>query len=251
MRPATLFGTTFGRDRRRRHRVRDREERQRLQRHADGVGLVRRAPMATIPTGGLVMDATGDLFGTTEIGGANSDGTIYEIARNGSGYSSTPTVLASFNGTIGGSLVGSLITDAAGDLFGTTHGGGGDRDGTVFESSRLAAATAVRRRSWPRSAGSKVTGARVAWSWMRPAICLRNDGASAEPTATVRFCSKSPSWQQLQQTPTVLTSFNATDSEGPVESLIIDAVAIWSGRPKRGSNRDGRCSRFQFVRQRR
>ena len=50
---------------------------------------------------GLIADAAGDLFGTTTCGGANGDGTVFEIAKTGSGYASTPTTLVSFNGANG------------------------------------------------------------------------------------------------------------------------------------------------------
>ena len=44
----------------------------------------------------------------------------------------TPTTLVSFNGSNGAYPYAGLIADAAGDLFGTT-GGGGNSYGTVFE----------------------------------------------------------------------------------------------------------------------
>ena len=43
------------------------------------------------------MDSSGNLYGTTERGGANGDGTVFELAHG----SSTITTLASFNGTNG------------------------------------------------------------------------------------------------------------------------------------------------------
>jgi uncharacterized repeat protein (TIGR03803 family) len=53
----------------------------------------------------LIADANGDLFGTTNTGGANNDGTVFEIVTTGTAsapiYSSTPTILASFNGANG------------------------------------------------------------------------------------------------------------------------------------------------------
>ena len=76
------------------------------------------------PDGSLIADANGDLFGTTDAGGANNDGTVFEIAKTAHGYASTPTTLVSFNGTNGASPVGGLIADAHGDLFGTTEFGG-------------------------------------------------------------------------------------------------------------------------------
>src|SRR5262245_20638659 len=49
------------------------------------------------PRGSLIADARGDLFGTTELGGANhnvdpnGDGTVFEIVKTANGYASTPT----------------------------------------------------------------------------------------------------------------------------------------------------------------
>ena len=44
----------------------------------------------------LIADADGDLIGTTAFGGANGDGTVFEIAKTSSGYPSTPTTLVIF-----------------------------------------------------------------------------------------------------------------------------------------------------------
>lgn len=82
--------------------------------------------------GNLIVDANGDLLGTTNGGGAAGDGTVFEIAKTATGYASAPTTLVSFNGSDGGDP-SSLIADAQGDLFGTTSGGGAIGDGTVFE----------------------------------------------------------------------------------------------------------------------
>ena len=84
------------------------------------------------PDAGLVADASGNLFGTTSSGGANGDGTVFELAK-GSG---TITTLASFNGTNGDDAHGGLHIDASGDLYGTAYGGGADEDGTVFEVAK-------------------------------------------------------------------------------------------------------------------
>jgi hypothetical protein len=84
--------------------------------------------------GGLLIDAAGDLFGLTGGGGANGDGSVFEIAKTASGYASAPTTLVSFGfGTAIRSSPVSLIVDAAGDFFGTTGAGGRDGGGTVFE----------------------------------------------------------------------------------------------------------------------
>ena len=87
-------------------------------------------PDGATPMAGLIADAAGDLFGTTEDGGAKNKGTVFEIKKTLTGYASSPTMLASFDGGAnGGGPQGSLIADANGDLFGTTPEG----NGTVFE----------------------------------------------------------------------------------------------------------------------
>ena len=69
----------------------------------------------------MVEDASGDLFGTTAVGGPYNDGVVYEIVNTSSGYASTPTVLASFNGDDGLLAIGGLFMDASGDLLGATR----------------------------------------------------------------------------------------------------------------------------------
>jgi uncharacterized repeat protein (TIGR03803 family) len=84
------------------------------------------------PTGPLIVDANGDLFGTTAQGGPGSQGTVFELVNTGSGYGQ-PLTLASFDGSNGSYLYAGLTADAQGDLFGTTYSGGANGSGTVFE----------------------------------------------------------------------------------------------------------------------
>ena len=93
------------------------------------------------PEAGLVADTAGNLYGTTASGGVNNDGTVFEIVNGGTAsapnYAAAPTTLVSFNGTDGANPQASLVLDAAGNLFGTTSGGGvyasDDDGGTIFE----------------------------------------------------------------------------------------------------------------------
>ena len=84
------------------------------------------------PAGGLIFDAAGNLYGTTFGGGAYGWGTVFELTPSGDG-SWTKRVLHSFNRSDGGQLEGGLIFDAAGNLYGTTSGGGVYGYGTVFK----------------------------------------------------------------------------------------------------------------------
>lgn len=87
------------------------------------------------PNAGLIADANGSLFGTTEDGGASGNGTVFEVVKTSSSYAATPTVVINFDGTDGGDPLGGLIADANGNLYGTTAEGGLSGDGTVFEIS--------------------------------------------------------------------------------------------------------------------
>jgi len=86
------------------------------------------------PFGGLTLDAAGNLYGTTELGGQFAHaGTVFELTNTGSGW--TETVLHNFNGTDGDEPLGGLVLDASGNVYGTTnHGGqGGGGGGMVFQ----------------------------------------------------------------------------------------------------------------------
>jgi uncharacterized repeat protein (TIGR03803 family) len=84
------------------------------------------------PFAGLIADQNGNLYGTTELGGAgcsqNGCGTIYKVAPDGS-----ETVLYAFTAkSDGANPVDSLLADSAGNLDGTALQGGLGY-GTVFQ----------------------------------------------------------------------------------------------------------------------
>lgn len=89
------------------------------------------------PQDGLILDAHGNLYGTTYYGGANSYGTVFELTPRGNGIW-TETVLHSFknNGQDGIYPSAGLAFDGKGNLYGTTTRGGthdAGSAGTVFE----------------------------------------------------------------------------------------------------------------------
>jgi uncharacterized repeat protein (TIGR03803 family) len=89
------------------------------------------------PVAGLVMDAAGNLFGTTsEDGGPfscglSSCGTVFELVNSPTGY--TEKVLYTFAESDGANPLAGLIMDSSGNLYGTTSNGGAYGFGTVFE----------------------------------------------------------------------------------------------------------------------
>jgi len=78
---------------------------------------------------GVVHDGLGNLYGTTENGGdANDDGIVFQLNPSGA-----ETVLHRFSGTDGSRPMAGVITDSAGNLYGTTYQGGAFGYGTVFK----------------------------------------------------------------------------------------------------------------------
>jgi len=88
------------------------------------------------PNGGLIFDASGNLYGTALFGGLPcDDGMVIELTPGPSGW--TLDVLHRFQGTWCGSdgynPAAGLVLDEAGNLYGTTVSGGMGGLGTVFE----------------------------------------------------------------------------------------------------------------------
>ncbi|MGO9126696.1 MAG: choice-of-anchor tandem repeat GloVer-containing protein [Terriglobales bacterium] len=93
---------------------------------------------AADPFGGLIADTAGNLYGTTNLGGSSNYGSVYELSPPTSNAGWRETDLYSFgDGDDGGFPYGALVFDAAGNLYGTTAGGGSSAClcGTVFELS--------------------------------------------------------------------------------------------------------------------
>ena len=95
---------------------------------------------------GLVEGSDLSFYGTTQLGGANDLGTAFNITTNG-----VETVLYSFGGgptgatsaTDGASPAGPLIQGSDGNFYGTTHSGGTNNAGTVFNMTSLGVETVL------------------------------------------------------------------------------------------------------------
>lgn len=80
------------------------------------------------PEHGVVRDSAGNLYGVTAFGGSSDEGTVYEIAKDG-----TFSTVHNFNGASdGGFLYGGLAIDRSGNLYGSTVSFGASGYGTVF-----------------------------------------------------------------------------------------------------------------------
>jgi len=88
--------------------------------------------------GAPVLDQAGNLYGTTENGGAYGEkdfgyGTVWKLSHGKKGW--TEKVLYSFKGGKGDGFgpVADVVFDAAGNIYGTTYLGGTSNNGVVFE----------------------------------------------------------------------------------------------------------------------
>jgi uncharacterized repeat protein (TIGR03803 family) len=91
------------------------------------------------PYGRLAQASNGNLYGTTQSGGAGGYGTIFRITTNGAF-----TPYHSFNWTDGSGPFGGLILADDGKLYGATVNGGAFGSGTVFRITPNGAFTLLR-----------------------------------------------------------------------------------------------------------
>jgi uncharacterized repeat protein (TIGR03803 family) len=85
------------------------------------------------PDGALALGSDGNLYGTTFLGGAHNQGTVFKITTSGA-----LTTLYSFGSKAGNAdgaePFGALVQGSNGNFYGTTYiGGNANNDGTVFD----------------------------------------------------------------------------------------------------------------------
>jgi len=85
-------------------------------------------PDGSAPRSDLILDQSGNLYGTTRNGGVSDFGTVFKLDTSGH-----EAVLHSFATGEGAAPFGGLVRDSAGNLYGTTFGGGDAGYGTVYK----------------------------------------------------------------------------------------------------------------------
>jgi len=85
------------------------------------------------PNGGLIVDATGALYGTGGGGANEGQGVIFRLKNAGGGrWENTTMYTFPSDGQNGSSPMAGLVLDAEGTFYGTASGGGAVGDGTAF-----------------------------------------------------------------------------------------------------------------------
>jgi len=177
----------------------------------------------SVPFAGLVEDSAGNLYGVASAGGDSGDGTLFELARNGSSYAFER--LYSFSGGADGSgPVGGLAIDAAGNLYGTTARGGAGGVGTVFEWSPGASAPTTLYAFSAPSTGVNADGALPEAPLLRDASGnLFGTAAVGGPSGDGVVFELSPAGSGYSFS--VLHAFSGGEDETtPVGGLVADAA---------------------------
>ena len=187
----------------------------------------------------LILDASGNLYGATPVGGAYDYGTVFELTRK-SGGAWAAKVLHNFKGGYGS--YGSLVFDSSGNLYGTTGGGGTYNYGTVFKLTPNARGhwTGTVLHSFDGKDGLQPLAGLIFKKGILYGTTLsggaygggtvfevsRNSGAGWTEKVLYSFCSS-----YLQSCP---------DGSGPQASLIFDATGNLFGTTASGGST--RCS---------
>ncbi|MFZ0657511.1 MAG: choice-of-anchor tandem repeat GloVer-containing protein [Candidatus Binataceae bacterium] len=200
---------------------------------------------ASSPVAGLIMDTSGNLYGTTSGGGKNGGGTVFELTTPSmSGGIWTETILRNFgNGsTDGSSPLAGLIMDASNNLYGTTFSGGTHGDGTVFELTPPATSGGTWTPSTLWNFGG-VPGNGVTSDGTQPAAGLLMDtkGNLYGTTSSGGPHTWGTAFELSSGQESILWSFgnlasNGTTPDGkePVASLIMDANGNLYGTTEAG-----------------
>lgn len=107
-------------------------------------------PEQDYPSGGLLLDGSGNLFGTTC---GSYHGSVFKLTGNGNFKA-----LHLFSGSDGSCPQGDLISDKAGNLYGTTASGGSEGHGAVFKVARDGSETTLYSFTGKSDGGEPVSG---------------------------------------------------------------------------------------------
>jgi len=187
------------------------------------------------PLAGVILDKSGNLYGTTERGGTNHAGTVFELSPPAAGKNAwTERILFEFYQSHGALPLSPLIADVAGNLYGTTDRGGKGY-GTVFELS-------------PPTIGQIAWTEKVLFAFNRtdgdgPQGGLVADGAGNLYGTTAGGAGKGygtvfelspPAPGKTAWTEKVLASFDGINGEFPVGGLIADKAGDLYGTTSHG-----------------
>jgi uncharacterized repeat protein (TIGR03803 family) len=171
----------------------------------------------------LIIDGSGNLYGTTNLGGSTGNGTVFKLDT-----SNVETVLHSFAGgsTDGCHAYGDAAMDASGNLYGTTRDCGSGNAGIVWKVDTTGTEVVLYNFSGGADGGSPLAGVILDRSGNLYGVTL---GGGAGNAGTL--------FQVSGTTETVLRSFSpSTDGANPIGGLIFDADGNIYGTANNGGS---------------
>lgn len=187
------------------------------------------------PVAAMIADRSGNLYGTTRYGGANGQGTVFELTNSNGVWNET--ILYNFaGGNDGASPAAAVVMDASGNLYGTTRLGGPDNAGTVFELQPV-------NGSWQESILWTFTGGNDGGSPQSPLTIVGNALIGAAPGGGafgggVVFALNQANGKWQEQ---VLYAFHGGNNDGqyPYSQLVLKAGNIYGTTESGGPNAAG------------
>ena len=191
------------------------------------------------PQAGVILDKQGNIYGTTRNGSAHNVGILFKLTPQG-----TETVLHIFSGgngnKDGGRPQADLIMDDAGNIYGTTHSGGGkgvcnqDNCGTVFKFAPDGTETILHAFTGDKDGG-----------YPNAPVMLDASGnlyGTTETGGKTALCGGAGCGVVFKISPagkeTVLYAFSGPDGRDPLAGLVSDAQGNFYGTTNGGGNAD-------------
>ena len=187
-------------------------------------------PDGEYPCAGLILDAKGNLYGTTQLGGpaSQNDGTVFKVNTKGK-----ETVLYSFTDANGDGAypIGGVVRDPAGNLYGTASDGGANGIGMVFKLETTGKESVLY--SFGTNAGDGAY----------PFAGLVRD-AKGNLYGTAELGGANGPGAVFEVTPTgtetVVHSFGGSDGSNPLAGLVRDAKGnLYGTATQGGAHNDG------------
>ncbi|HLH57384.1 MAG TPA: choice-of-anchor tandem repeat GloVer-containing protein [Verrucomicrobiae bacterium] len=160
--------------------------------NTDGTGFTNLVNFANTPGdgpwAGLVLSSNNVLFGTTHAGGDAGQGSVFQLALDGTGFQT----VYSFSGGNDGGHPQARLTQAGNVLFGTASDGSTSGDGDVF--------SLTPSQTGAQQLAIEISGSNVILQWP-------NSGAGSKLQVT-RSLSPPITWSAVQTAPAVVNGFN-------------------------------------------
>lgn len=194
-----------------------------------------------LPSGGLTIDSSGQLYGTAQNGGATGSGILYQLRYSSSSNKWLETIVHQFTSTAtdGGFPEGGVVS-RGGHLYGTTEGGGVNGHGTIFDTTFSKSSGWVTTTLY--SFGQSFSGDGISPQSGLTVDSTGNLYGTASYGGAFNYygaafeLSKSANntWSE-----TILHSFNGTDGFAPVATPVLRGGRLYGTAPEGGANSSG------------